>query len=115
MTTGMKHAAKTLATGTLPALAIAGGLALLTMPALSQTAPPPAQDTQRQAPGAQPGGMGQPPEAMREMMRDMMQEMMRESGPRGMMQDRSRMRDRSDRRAGDGTGYRRDGTMRRGA
>jgi hypothetical protein len=114
MTTGRKLAAKTLVSATLPALAIAGALAFLTVPAQAQTTQPPAQDTQREAPGAMPGGMGQPPEAMREMMRDMMQEMMRQDAPRAMTQDRGRMRGWTDRRARDSSGPDRDRMMGHG-
>lgn len=70
---------------TILSLAAAGAFVLLTAPAFSQTSPTaPAQPGQQEAPGADTGTMGQPPEHMREMMREMMQDMMRETGPQGM-------------------------------
>jgi len=89
--------------------AIAGAFALLAGPALAQTAPAtPTQPGQQEAPAAPGGTASQSPEGMREMMREMMQDMMREGRPqemrRGMREDRSRMGQRSERRAQDGAG-----------
>ncbi|HSP25976.1 MAG TPA: EF-hand domain-containing protein [Saliniramus sp.] len=92
---------------TITSLALAGAFALLAAPVFAQTSPAtPTQPGQQQAPRAGSGMPGQPPEEMREMIREMMQDMLGATGPqempRGMREDRGRMRDWSERRAPDG-------------
>lgn len=86
---------------TLSSLALAGALAVLAVPASSQTTMPNQRETTRS-----PSMDAQSPERMQEMMRDMMQEMMRQDRSQGRWEGSGRMRDWSERRGRDGMGPR---------
>lgn len=97
---------------TFTSFVLAGGLAALALPAMSQTTMPSQQQTtQPQSRGGEQS-YDDIREMMREMMREMRQDETRPNGSEGRWEDRPRMRDWSDRRSRDRMG--RDAMTRRG-